>query len=175
MTPNISDLMGDHHDACDAALEAAYLAVEDGAWTLARTRLAHFAQSLRWHMSVEEDLLFPSLEGALGVADGRIAEMRSEHEFIRSYLKVCDESFAAESRQAAINAVDAMRIALRQHNLGEERIFYPLCDEHLCDIRGPLVEHLHHEAGIHNPRARARISASGKDAAVVRSANPPFA
>ncbi len=119
--------VSDHRD-CDAlwaAVEAAVEAGEDPAESLAR-----FAGSLRTHLAMEEEVLFPAMEeaGLLPRGMGPLMVMRSEHEMMRRLLEQME---AASGPRELIRLGDTLLMVIQQHNAKEEGIVYPRADDGL--------------------------------------------
>lgn len=127
----IVELMADDHRACDKEFAAIEQASKKGDWAAAAVALKTFHDAIERHLSAEETTLFPAFEAATGSAMGPTQVMRMEHVQIRGLLD--DLRAAVEDGDAASyrGQAETLLILMQQHNLKEENILYPMCDQHL--------------------------------------------
>ena len=97
---SISEFLTAEHHHGDKLFAAATQAAEGGDWAQCRGRFDAFRQSLRRHMAIEEQVLFPAFEQATGITAGPTRVMRHEHQQMLALL---------EDVAAAIAAHDAAR------------------------------------------------------------------
>lgn len=128
----IVELMADDHRACDEEFAAIEQAARKGDWSAAAVALKTFHDAIERHLAAEESTLFPAFEAATGSSMGPTQVMRMEHVQIRSLLD--DLRAAVEGGDAASyrGQAETLLILMQQHNLKEENILYPMCDEHLA-------------------------------------------
>ena len=128
---SIVELMADDHRACDEEFAAIEQAAKRGDWAVAASALKVFADAIERHLSAEENVLFPAFEAATGMSMGPTRVMRMEHIQMRSLLD--DLRAAVEGGDAASfsGQAETLLILMQQHNLKEENILYPMCDQHL--------------------------------------------
>lgn len=116
----------DHH-RCDevwAEVEAASNGEDDvflGAWS-------RFDASLRRHLQMEEEVLFPAFEGATGMAGGPTYMMRMEHTQMRAVLDEMGRLAAAGDRAGVMDQGDTLLMLIQQHNMKEEGLLYPMAE-----------------------------------------------
>lgn len=129
---SISHLMADDHRHCDDEFAAIEQAVKAGDWARAAAALKNFHDAMERHLGAEETTLFPAFEAATGMTMGPTRVMRMEHVQIRSLLD--DLRAAVEDGDAASfrGQAETLLILMQQHNLKEENILYPMCDEQLA-------------------------------------------
>jgi len=129
----VMSYMMDDHQRLDAVMQKCQALAESGRMADAAAVFAEFRQGLTRHIKIEEGLLFPEFERASGLAKqgGPTGVMRSEHEEILRLLGLLGELFEGEEPSAA--EFESLRSALvallREHNLKEERIIYPMTDQ----------------------------------------------
>jgi len=120
------------HERLDGVLRTFRGHVRAGAWAAAEERFGAFRTGLERHIRMEEDVLFPVFEerAAMGGC-GPTTVMRSEHTTIKQILAqvVTDTAERSESRIA--QGLDSLTSVLGLHNMKEENILYPMCDEAL--------------------------------------------
>ena len=132
----------DHHKHCDDLFVDAEAAVAAKNWENARVRVDLFSSVLETHFRTEEEALFPAFEAATGMAGGPTQVMRYEHAQMRDLL---DQMRAAGDKRddgAFAGAAETLLILMQQHNMKEENILYPMCDQTLraqSDSLAPLL------------------------------------
>lgn len=91
-----------------------------------------FDRRLERHIKWEEDILFPAINAVNPMIEqGPIRIMKIEHESIRRSKANAKEAFKMGKLSLAQEHCDAMEATLTEHNMKEERILYPMCDESL--------------------------------------------
>ncbi len=131
------------HRACDALwgdLEAA-LDNEDAheigqLWP-------RFDAAMRRHLSMEEEVIFPALEDAMGMRGfGPVQVMKMEHQQMRAMLDRMAQAASASNWSAMMDEGDTLLMLIGQHNAKEEGILYPMIDQHLNDRWADLIDRL---------------------------------
>ncbi len=117
-----------HHRRLDEMLDRVEMDVEIGDWSEARTGFARFQVELEEHMRIEEEMIFPSFEAFTRSPGGPTAVMRAEHDQIRQVLTVL-EGFLGDE-QPIDEATLALEALLSVHNDKEERVIYPMFEQH---------------------------------------------
>ena len=126
-----TQILPDHHRHCDDLFVAAEEAVQSGEWAAATAAFERFQAQMLAHFSAEEDLLFPAFEAAAGSASGPTRVMRMEHDQMRPLLAQLGAACAAHDGDAYAGAAETLLILMQQHNMKEENILYPMCDQAL--------------------------------------------
>lgn len=137
MTP-ISQIMPNHHKHCDQLFVAAEDAVQRGDWSAADTAVARFEAQMAAHFAAEEEVLFPAFEEATGMTGGPTEMMRYEHEQMRGLLSQLDAARAARDADSYGGVAETLLTLLQQHNMKEENILYPMCDQALEAVAGKI-------------------------------------
>jgi hemerythrin-like domain-containing protein len=128
---SIADLMTHDHRACDDEFARIETAVAKLDWTAAALEQQRFAAALERHFSAEENQLFPAFEGATGMSGGPAAVMRVEHRQMRDLLDDLRDAIEACQEDAFRGSAETLLIMMQQHNMKEENILYPMCEDHL--------------------------------------------
>lgn len=128
----IADLLSHHHSACDEAFAQAETAVEEAGWTLAGCAFQRFVTLIEQHFSAEETLLFPAFEQATGMAGGPTSVMRMEHEQMRGLFAEMQAAVCGQRGDDFLGDAQTLLILMQQHNMKEENILYPMCDQVLA-------------------------------------------
>lgn len=91
-----------------------------------------FDRRLERHINWEENILFPSI-GAVNpmMEQGPVRVMKMEHDAIRQSKAKASEAFLHGDMTSAKEHCDAVLQVLGQHNMKEEHILYPACDQSL--------------------------------------------
>lgn len=128
----IRNFMTDDHRRCDDYLAEAEQALgrNDSAATL--TAFRQFREAMLAHFDAEEDTLFPAFEHATGMRGGPTQVMRMEHNQMREQLADAEQALAAGILDDYAGMVGTLLIMMQQHNMKEENILYPMCDQHLA-------------------------------------------
>jgi iron-sulfur cluster repair protein YtfE (RIC family) len=133
-----------HHKHCDEIFADAEEACADGDWTAGGEAFALLSNQLETHFSSEEELLFPAFEAATGMTSGPTEVMRGEHRQMRDLLAQMQGALASRDGDAFGGAAETLLILMQQHNMKEENILYPMCDNALgsSDVGAALAERL---------------------------------
>ncbi|RJG09374.1 hemerythrin domain-containing protein [Massilia cavernae] len=113
------------HVHCDALFRATNESACAGRWPQATREMAAFQHALERHLLIEERILYPAYENALGHAAGPTLSMRAEHLRIRAVVQRLTDAVRAQDRVAFFNHADAFLLMMHQHSEKEEGIVYP--------------------------------------------------
>jgi hemerythrin-like domain-containing protein len=128
----IRELLATDHRQCDDYFVATEQVVSDGAWDKADTVFAGFRTAMWRHFAVEESVLFPAFEERTGMRMGPTQVMRTEHAQMRELLEAAEAALAARSSDDYSGYAETLLIMMQQHNMKEENVLYPMCDQHLA-------------------------------------------
>ena len=120
-----------HHRHCDDLFVAAEESAQRGDWSAAAPAFARFYGQMKAHFEAEEGLLFPAFEAATGMSAGPTEMMRHEHEQMRSLLSQLEAACAAQDGEGYAGVAETLLMLMQQHNMKEENILYPMCDQAL--------------------------------------------
>ena len=147
MTPHVSPASSAgafftaHHRTCDMLWATIEAAVENGDANTARDAYAKFESTLRQHLAMEEEVLFPAFEEATGMTMGPTRVMRMEHVQMRGLLTQM-ASAAATDLDALLEHGDTLLMITQQHNMKEEGVLYPMVDAHLGSAWPQIAQRL---------------------------------
>ncbi len=129
----IQDSLAQIHKICDEIFCAFEELVHQNRWDEAETTFADFRTQTLAHLDFEEQVLFPAFEQATGILreQGPTGVMIAEHKQIRDYIEAIGEALEQRQSEKCLDLGDTLMITIGQHNMKEERILYPMCDEHL--------------------------------------------
>ncbi|HYC43602.1 MAG TPA: hemerythrin domain-containing protein [Noviherbaspirillum sp.] len=124
----ISRHMGTDHKRCDDFFAQAETAVAATLWTNAELALNAFCEALEQHFAMEEQVLFPEFEEAVGSREGPTAVMRMEHRQMREILADLNDCIAKRDADGFLGYSETLNTLMQQHNMKEEGILYPMTD-----------------------------------------------
>ncbi|MBZ0072555.1 MAG: hemerythrin domain-containing protein [Thiohalobacteraceae bacterium] len=127
----ISDFLSTDHRHCDDLFAAAEAACGQQDWPRCSQAFADFRQAMEQHLSMEEEVLFPSFEEAAGSAAGPTQVMRLEHEQMRELFEQMAEAVAGQDAAQYLGLSETLLVLMQQHNMKEEQILYHMCDRML--------------------------------------------
>ncbi|KAA3650887.1 MAG: hemerythrin domain-containing protein [Proteobacteria bacterium] len=126
---SLSRKMAAHHTYCDDVFAQAEAAAERGDWPACAQAAAQFRDDVLAHFAIEEDAIFPAFEAATGMTEGPTRVMRGEHVQMRELMTLLVDAASAADAGAFSDAAETLLILLQQHNMKEENILYPMCDQ----------------------------------------------
>jgi hemerythrin-like domain-containing protein len=135
----ISQYLSDDHNACDDLFASAENAVAAKDWSGARQRFDAFTASMRRHFAREEEVLFPAFEARTGMSGGPTFVMRGEHQQMNQLLAEMATALERADDTAYLGLSETLLMLMRQHNMKEENILYPMADQALADASDSLV------------------------------------
>ena len=128
----IRSFMTDDHRRCDDYFAEAEQAIAKKNLEAARAAFGHFRNAVLAHFDSEEKTLFPTFESKTGMSMGPTQVMRMEHEQMRAMMNAAAAALAGGDREGFLGQVDSLLITMQQHNMKEENVLYPMCDQHLA-------------------------------------------
>ena len=120
-----------HHKHCDDLFVAAEDSAQRGDWAAAASAFERFHDQMKAHFEAEEALLFPAFEAATGMSAGPTQMMRHEHEQMRNLLAQLGAACEARDSEGYAGVAETLLMLMQQHNMKEENILYPMCDQAL--------------------------------------------
>jgi hemerythrin-like domain-containing protein len=128
---SIRDFMTDDHRRCDDVFAEVEQALSDGDNAAAKAAFIRFQDDVLHHFAAEEGVLFPAFERKTGMSMGPTQVMRSEHTQMRELMRSAAAALAAGDVDTYAGDAETLLIMMQQHNMKEENILYPMCDQHL--------------------------------------------
>lgn len=135
----ITQFLADDHNRCDDLFAAAENAVSVRDWASAAAHFQAFLEAMRRHFAMEEDILFPAFETRAGSGGGPTFVMRGEHREMNGLLDEMGAALERREQDAYLNLSETLLMLMRQHNLKEENILYPMTDHALAGERSELL------------------------------------
>lgn len=128
---SITAPLAEHHVRCDELFAEAEEVCAKAQWDRATGLFAAFNEELERHFKIEEELLFPAFESATGMRMGPTEVMRQEHRQMRDLLAGMAQAIPARDGDAFSGGAETLLILMQQHNMKEENILYPMCDQNV--------------------------------------------
>ena len=130
--PGLADFFTHDHRSCDELWTRVEAASEEGAESIAAA-WRRFDRSLRGHLAMEEEVLFPAFEAATGMTDsGPTFVMRMEHDQMRGLLDQMGAALERGDQNALLDQGDTLLMLIQQHNQKEEGMLYPMSERALA-------------------------------------------
>jgi len=126
-----TQVLPEHHRHCDDLFVAAENSVQNGDWAAATPAFERFREQIQTHFEAEEGLLFPAFEAATGMSAGPTQMMRHEHEQMRTLLAQLAAACETRDEESYAGVAETLLMLMQQHNMKEENILYPMCDQAL--------------------------------------------
>lgn len=139
---SIRSLMTDDHRHCDDLFAAAEQAMSGNDLEIAATAFSRFQTAMLAHFAAEEQTLFPTFEAKTGMSMGPTQVMRLEHAQMRGLLEDAGAALLAGDADEYLGQAETLVIMMQQHNMKEENILYPMCDQHLVGELPAVLERL---------------------------------
>lgn len=127
----ISPFMTGDHRRCDEQFAVAERAVADGNWSEATEAYDRFHTAMERHFAMEEEVLFPAFDAISGNAMGPTQIMRMEHRQMRALLASMAQAVTVRDVDGYLGDAETLLILMQQHNMKEENILYPMCEQSL--------------------------------------------
>lgn len=141
----IRTFMTDDHRHCDDLFAEAEQAIATGNSQAAIAAFGHFRLATLAHFDSEEKTLFPTFEAKTGMTMGPTQVMRMEHAQMRTLLDEARDALAAGNQDDYLGIAETLLIMMQQHNMKEENVLYPMCDQHLPGETPELLARLETE------------------------------
>lgn len=143
--PTIRSFLTDDHRQCDDLFAEAEQALGKKNLPAAQAAFAHFRSAMLAHFDCEEKTLFPAFETKTGMSKGPTEVMRTEHSQMRALLEEGLAALAQGDADDYLGLADTLVIMMQQHNMKEENILYPMCDQQLAADVPKLLAQLESE------------------------------
>jgi hemerythrin-like domain-containing protein len=141
----IRSFMTDDHRRCDDLFADAEQAVARKNPAAAKAAFDHFRIATLAHFAAEEQTLFPTFEAKTGMTMGPTQVMRMEHTQMRALMDDAATALARGDADDYLGLTETLLIMMQQHNMKEENILYPMCDQQLAAETPELLARLETE------------------------------
>lgn len=117
------------HRVCDDVFARAEAALAKGQQKPAAEAFGRFRILLEAHFGAEEEVIFPAFEAATGMRSGPTAMMRLEHQDMLGLCEDVQNLILRGELDEAGKLADTLFTVMQAHNMKEEQILYPMCDQ----------------------------------------------
>ncbi len=138
-TATLSRFLTHEHSLCDDLFAEAENAVGDADWPQASAAFQAFIAEMQRHFGHEEEVLFPAFEDQTGMRGGPTQVMRDEHLQMNGVFTVLGDALARKDADAYLGNSETLLMLMRQHNLKEENILYPMAEQALAGLQADLL------------------------------------
>lgn len=135
----IREFMVEDHRHCDDLFVSAEQLANSGDLAAARQAFEDFSAATFRHFATEEQTLFPAFEAQTGMRMGPTQVMRMEHQQMRSLMDAAKMALQTGAKDDFLAQAETLLIMLQQHNMKEENVLYPMCDQHLAAAEDALL------------------------------------
>ena len=139
---NIKEFMADDHRFCDEVIVRVETAVAAHEWDDALNSFTQAQTLVLQHFDAEETLIFPAFEEKTGMRGGPTQVMRDEHVQMRQLMDAARQALLAKDADDYTGYAETLLIMMQQHNMKEENVLYPMCDQHLGNDLPTLIPQL---------------------------------
>jgi iron-sulfur cluster repair protein YtfE (RIC family) len=140
---SLSEFFKQDHRDCDARWADVEELLDTADIDEARPAWEKYDSSMRRHLAMEEEVLFPAFDAKSGMGGGGpTAMMTMEHQQMRGLLDQIDESIKSGNAQEAMDIGDTLLMLVQQHNVKEEGMLYPMAENMLARDWAELVAQL---------------------------------
>ena len=130
----INEFMTSEHRNCDEMFASAEEQVDNEEWERAGELTLDFLNEMERHFMMEEQVLFPAFEQQTGIIQGPTMIMRDEHQQMRQLLMQLQWALDEKLKDEFLDTGETLLIMMQQHNMKEEGMLYPMCDQQLTDV-----------------------------------------
>ncbi len=128
---DLRTLFTEDHRYCDDLLGEAETCMAQSDGVGAQEKFRNFQAAMLRHFQVEEEQLFPAFEQETGVVNGPTRIMRMEHVQMRQLMDDALAALVAGDNDEYLGVVETLVIMMQQHNMKEENVLYPMCEQAL--------------------------------------------
>jgi hemerythrin-like domain-containing protein len=138
----IAQTLSHDHLRCDQLFAKAEESVAKTDWELATTNFTNFRMAMERHFTMEEEVLFPTIEKRAGQRIGPTQVMRMEHQQMRQVFVEMEESITQQDSDEYLGLSETLLMLMQQHNGKEEHMLYPLSDRILQRDAPSVIEEM---------------------------------
>jgi hemerythrin-like domain-containing protein len=140
---DIGEIFARDHRRLEEALDASTAYVGAAQWDAAAAAFAEFRRGIEQHMEIEEQELFPAVEGG-GGETALTTVLRKGHRDLRVFFDELDDALEAHDVEEFGRIAGTMRALLARHDEKEEAELYPAAQarlgEHATAVSARLGE-----------------------------------
>ena len=127
----IVEFLSNEHRCCDESFAATEEAAQPGDLLRCRTDFRQFQAAMEHHFEKEEAMLFPAFEQVTRQHHGSDAGDAAGAPANAGNAGRDDDALASGDLEDILGQAETLLILMQQHNIKEEQILYPMCDQFL--------------------------------------------
>jgi hemerythrin-like domain-containing protein len=140
LEPTLAAFFTAQHREADGLWPEVERAAQGGDAAATCDAFMRFDVSVRQHLSLEEELLFPEFEAATGIVHGPTTMMRAEHRQMRALLDDMRAALERRDLEAMLDTADTLLTLNAQHNMKEEGMLYRMSEQALHEAWPSLLQ-----------------------------------
>ncbi len=130
----LAEFMTYDHHRCDELYAAMENAAQAGDLATTEPLFKAFETGMAHHFNMEETKFFPAFEEATGMTQGPTMVMRMEHRQMLGVIGQMRQAMENKDLSGLIRGGTTLMVLMRQHNIKEEQMLYPMGEMHLGDV-----------------------------------------
>jgi hemerythrin-like domain-containing protein len=127
------------HSQHEELLERCQEAVEIEDWDTADSAFRELYAEMKWHITQEEEVVYPAYEAEVGAPDEPTAALRAEHHKIIDFMKDLREVFGSRDSEHVLDCLAQLEQLMIKHHEKEEDIFLPMASRILEGNRDAIL------------------------------------
>jgi iron-sulfur cluster repair protein YtfE (RIC family) len=135
----ITNTFSQEHSHCDKQFAQAEASIAKAQWEQGTAEFNAFHTAMERHFTMEEQILFPTIEERTGQTAGPTQVMRMEHQQMRQVFGEMQESCTKQDKEQYLGLSETLLMLMQQHNAKEEQILYPMSDQVLGDEAPSII------------------------------------
>ena len=140
--------MSQEHARCDKQFAQAEEYAAKSQWEQTTAEFNTFHTAMEQHFSMEEQILFPTIEQRTGQTAGPTQVMRMEHQQMRQVFAEMQASCAKQDKEEYLGLSETLLMLMQQHNSKEEHMLYPMSDQVLGNEAPSVLNQMRAQGGI---------------------------
>jgi len=144
----ITHTLSQEHSRCDKQFAQAEANIAKAQWEQGTADFTAFHAAMEKHFSMEEQILFPTVEDRTGQTAGPTQVMRMEHQQMRQVFAEMQESCWKQDKDEYLGLSETLLMLMQQHNAKEEQILYPMSDQVLGNEAPSILNQMRAQGGI---------------------------
>jgi hemerythrin-like domain-containing protein len=128
---SVKTYLTEEHRQCDELYAKVEKLIQEDNWDNVLEAFDAFKKATLLHFKKEEDILFPAFEETTGIVMGPTQVMRMEHTQAKELIDRMEKAIKERNKNTFLSLGDTFMVLIQQHNMKEEQILYPMCDQHL--------------------------------------------
>ncbi|MBF0107990.1 MAG: hemerythrin domain-containing protein [Magnetococcales bacterium] len=138
-TRSIQEFLGADHKRCDELFSQLEQAAQANDVTQAALLFGQFRTGMDHHFGMEENIFFPAFEKSTGMTQGPTMVMRMEHRQMSGLIGQMAQAMEQNKLDGVTRVISTLVIMMRQHNIKEEQMLYPMADQYLDGTTDSLI------------------------------------